>query len=133
MSAGSPTRRSLLIFFQIWGITIGSTIFTNRLQHNLSREFLSQFPGGVDIVYSIIPTINGLPEPTRSDVRHAFAQSLKPLWYTLTGIVGFGLLVSLLMADVPLQNVVDKKWAMEEKNGKLDNQEKRSEEGAASA
>jgi hypothetical protein len=118
----------VLTFLQIWGITIGSTIFTNRLQKNLSHDFLSQFPGGVDIVYSIIPTINGLSEPTRSQVRHAFAQSLKPIWYTITALVAFGFLVSLLMADVPLQNVVDKKWALEDKKAKAEKEEKQSEE-----
>ncbi|KAF9459239.1 MFS multidrug transporter [Collybia nuda] len=129
---------ALFAFFRafagIWGITIGSAIFTNKLTKHLSPEFLAQFPGGVDIVYSIIPTISSLHEPTRSEVRHAFAESLKPIWYTITALVVFAFLVSLLMADVPLQNVVDKRWALEEKRGNAgESGEKRSEEGTVSA
>jgi hypothetical protein len=97
---------------KIWGITIGSTILTNRLKANLPLEFLAQFPGGVDLVYSVIPEIRTLPYPIKDQIREAFGQSLRPIWYTFVGIYAIGLVASLFMRDVPLHNYVDEKRAM---------------------
>ena len=42
----------------------------------------------------------------------AFSGSLQTVWQVMTGIVCVGLLASLLMQDIPLQNAVDEKWAL---------------------
>ncbi|KAJ3846012.1 Mfs1.2 [Lentinula lateritia] len=100
-------------FAQIWGIAIGGAILTNQLKTNLPKAFLAQFPEGTDIIYSIIPQIKALPQPLQDEVRQAFAESLRPVWYTLTGIFGLGFLSSLFMKDVPMHNYVDEKWAIQ--------------------
>ena len=85
-------------------------------------------------MYSIIPEIRGLTEPTKTQVREGFAKSLKPVWYTLTGIVSFALIVSLLMKNIPLQNVVDKRWALQDgKKGEENEHENAEEHGAEDA
>jgi len=100
---------------QIWGITFGSAILTNQLAKNLPPQFTIDFAeGGVEKVYALIPLIPGLPEPLKSEVQYAFGESLRPVWYTLTGISCIGLATSLLMKDVPLHNYVDEQWQLDE-------------------
>lgn len=48
----------------------------------------------------------------KDEVRIAFADALRVIWETMLGILGIGALASLLMRALPLQNVVDEKWAM---------------------
>lgn len=71
--------------------------------------------GAADIAYSAIPVIAGLSEPTRSQVRQAFADSIAVIWQVMIGISGAGLLGSLLMKAVPMHKKVDKKWALSDK------------------
>ncbi|KAF7367019.1 Iron permease [Mycena sanguinolenta] len=91
---------ALFIFIRnfglVWGVPIGGTILQNELQNHLPAEFIAQFPGGVEIAYSIIPVIRTLPEPLRSDVRKAFAQALKT------------------SMPYPLHTSVDRNWGMED-------------------
>lgn len=68
----------------------------------------------MEIAYAAIPQIKLLEEPLRSQVRVAFASSMSVIWQTMIGIAGLGLLFSLLMAEVPLQTVVDENYALKE-------------------
>ncbi|KAH7920100.1 MFS multidrug transporter [Leucogyrophana mollusca] len=103
-------------FALIWAVTIGSAILTNQLAKWLPSDFVATIPGGASNIYAIIPEVRNLPEPLRSEVRQAFSQSLRPLWYTAVGILVMGFIASLFMSDVPLHNYIDEKWAMEEKS-----------------
>ncbi|KAJ7279698.1 iron permease [Mycena rebaudengoi] len=87
------------LFFQTWGITISSTILQNTLQNNLPADFVAQFPPGFEIAYAAIPRIQHLPEPLRSEVRVAFADSLAVIWQTMIGLAGLGLLLSFMMKE----------------------------------
>lgn len=69
----------------------------------------------MSLAYSIIPQIPHIPEPLNTQVKQAFAGSLRTLWEVMIGICGLGLLSALLMKDVPLANVLDDDWAMGEK------------------
>ncbi|EAU87380.2 MFS multidrug transporter [Coprinopsis cinerea okayama7 len=99
---------------QIWGITFGSVALTNELAKRLPNQIVSVTAGGIERVYAFIPAIGTLDEPLRGQVRTAFGESLRPVWYMLCGIIGLGLLSSLLMKDVPLHNYVDEKWMLDE-------------------
>ncbi|KAJ7279696.1 iron permease [Mycena rebaudengoi] len=101
-------------FFQTWGITICSTILQNSLQKNLPGEFVSQFPPGFEIAYAAIPYINKLEEPLRAEVRSAFASSMAVIWRTMIGVAGLGLLISLIMAEIPMTKVVDENFGLVE-------------------
>jgi hypothetical protein len=101
-------------FAQIWGIAIGGAILTNQLRFNLPAEFLAQFPDGTDIIYETIPEIKNLAQPLQDEVRQAFSQSLRPVWYTVTAIFFLGFISSLFMKDIPMHNYVDEKWTMSE-------------------
>ncbi|KAF7340295.1 Iron permease [Mycena venus] len=106
-------------FSLVWGVTVGGTILQNELNKRLPAEFIAQFPGGVEIAYSIIPTIRSLQEPLRTQVRVAFAESMKVVWWTTTGIAGLGFLLSLCMKHYKLHTAVDKDWGMEHAHKKL--------------
>ena len=99
---------------KVWGVTIGGTILQNELHKHLPASFTEQFPQGTEIAYATIPTISSLSEPLRTEVRQAFAASLKVIWEVLLAIAGLGLLSSFLMKAVPLHNAVDEKWALQQ-------------------
>ncbi|KAG8914321.1 hypothetical protein FRC00_014481 [Tulasnella sp. 408] len=104
-------------YSQTWGVTIGATILQNQLKTKLPAEFLDMFPSdGVEITYAAIPQIPGLPEPMRTEVRVAFARSLRVLWLAMIGICAVGLLSVLVMKEVKMHEVTDEGWGLEERN-----------------
>ncbi|KAJ7745274.1 hypothetical protein B0H16DRAFT_1856145 [Mycena metata] len=98
--------------FQTWGITISGTILQNMLRKNLPLAFT--FRPGVEIAYTAIPLIKELEGPLQTDVESAFAQSMVVIWQTMIGISGFGLLLSLLMKEMPMGTTVDENYALKE-------------------
>lgn len=65
------------------------------------------------------------PEPLRTAVRTAFASSTRSIWYFCLGVTCAGLLVSLVMKDIPLATVTD------EENWGLKKREREGNEGKA--
>lgn len=61
------------------------------------------------------------PEPLRSQIRAAYSDSLRPLWFVLLGLAGIGLLASWLMRALPLTASLDTDWGLrdEEKQDNL--------------
>ena len=104
----------LRYFSQIWGITIGGAILQNGLGERLPADFISAFPQGSGVAYSIIPLISGLEEPFKTQVENAFAESLQTMWRVLIAMAGFAFLVSLAMKHLVLHTSIDKDWAIEE-------------------
>ncbi|KAJ3733198.1 iron permease [Lentinula guzmanii] len=99
-------------FSNILGVTIGGSVLQNFLKKNLPSDFSSTFPGGAAIAYSIIPRIPSLQEPLKTEVRTAFAESLRVLWQVMLGVSGMGLLISLTMKGLPLRTELDRKWGV---------------------
>lgn len=82
---------------------------------------MQHFPGGVAIAYSAIPLIPTLDEPLRSQVRVAFADSIRVIWLVLIGVGALGLLSSLFMKGLPLHTQIDESWGIDgEKQGKVE-------------
>lgn len=102
-------------FAAVWGVTIGTAVLQTQLTRRLPPAFVQSLPGGVSIAYSAIPVIPALPEPARTQVRVAFAESIRVLWLVMIGISGVGGLAALLMKGLPLHTQVDESWGMEEK------------------
>ncbi|KAK7039367.1 MFS domain-containing protein [Favolaschia claudopus] len=102
-------------FSQTFGITISSTILQNELKKKLPAAFVAQFPPGFEIAYAAVPVIRTLPEPLRTEVRASFADSLRVVWQTMIGFAGLGLLLSLLMKEIPMHTTVDESYALQEK------------------
>ncbi|KAI0341063.1 iron permease [Trametopsis cervina] len=100
-------------FTQTLGIAIGGTILQNSLQKKLPPSFLSQLPPGTTAAYSAIPIIQSLPEPLRTEVRTAFADSLKLLWEIMIGISALGLATVPLMSEVTMRTDVDDQWRLD--------------------
>ncbi|KIM79120.1 hypothetical protein PILCRDRAFT_823692 [Piloderma croceum F 1598] len=102
-------------FGNILGITIGSTVLTNELGKKLPAEFLAQVPGGVAGAYSAIPLIAHLSEPLRTQVRTAFADSIRVIWLVMIPFGGVGLIAALGMKALKLETVTDEQWGMVQK------------------
>lgn len=68
----------------------------------------------MNLAYSVIPLIRSLDEPLKHSVQIAFGEALAVVWQTMIGIIGIGLLASLMMKDVPLHTYTDKKWDVQE-------------------
>ncbi|KAJ7229116.1 iron permease [Mycena pura] len=107
-------------FFQTWGITIASTILQNKLEKNLPAAFVAQFPAGFEIAYAAIPVIKTLEQPLKKEVQAAFAESMAVIWQVMIGVAGLGLLMSLLMAEVPMDTTVDQNYALKEREERAD-------------
>ncbi|EKM60198.1 uncharacterized protein PHACADRAFT_132704 [Phanerochaete carnosa HHB-10118-sp] len=116
-------------FATVWGATIGTAVLQTQLTKRLPAEFVDMLPDGVAIVYTAITVIPDLPEPLHTQVRVAFADSIRILWLVFIGICGIGALASLLMKGLPLHTQLDEQWGMEEKEG----QESTDEEEAQTA
>ncbi len=95
-------------------MSISGAILRNQLSKHLPAEFLAQLPQGVDVAYSAIPTINGLSEQLRSEVREAFAKSIVVICQVLIGVAGIGFLSSLFMKALSLHMHLDDRWGLEE-------------------
>ncbi|KAJ7727424.1 iron permease [Mycena maculata] len=102
-------------FSQTWGITIASTILQNQLKKKLPAAFIAQFPPGIEIAYAAIPVIRQLEGSLRTEVQAAFADSMAVIWQTMIGVTGVGLLLSFLMAEVPMNTTVDESYALKDK------------------
>lgn len=111
-------------FAQVWGVTIGGTVLQNQLQKRLPADFVAQFPQGTGIAYATIPLINSLPEPLKTEVRVAFAQSLKVVWEVMVGIAGAGLISSLFMKGLPLHTSTDRSWELQQKDQAVNEENK---------
>jgi len=101
-------------FANTWGITIGSTILQNELKKNLPVAFVSQFPSGTEIAYAAIPIIRTLPEPLKTQVQTAFADSLKVIWQTMIGVSGLGIISLLFLEEVPMKEFTDEAFGLSE-------------------
>lgn len=84
------------------------------MKKKLPAEFLQQFPQGTSVAYSIIPIINTLQDPFRSQVRIAFAESLQSYWLVLMSVAAAGLVAALFMEALPLHTVMDRSWGLED-------------------
>ncbi|SCV68369.1 BQ2448_490 [Microbotryum intermedium] len=99
-------------FGEVFGISIGATILQNSLAADLPKEFLAKFNGEAEIAFSAIPNIVELAEPLRSQVREAFASSLRVIWLTMVFISGVGFILSLFIQDIKLTTETDERWGM---------------------
>ncbi|KZV81303.1 MFS general substrate transporter [Exidia glandulosa HHB12029] len=100
-------------FGQVWGVTLGASILQNELLHRLPKTFTDTLPSGVQVAFAVIPKIKDLPEPVLSQVRKAFADSVRVIWWAIFGIAVFGGLTHILMREIPLPTHTDDNWALE--------------------
>jgi hypothetical protein len=92
-------------YSQTWGLTIGATILQNGLKRKLPSEFFEMFGSvarGAEISYTVIRTIPSLPEPLRTQVKVAFADSLRTIWFFMTALCIIG------------HEATDEDWGMKE-------------------
>jgi hypothetical protein len=79
---------------------------------------LQQFPDRANLVYGVIPTISGMPQPLKRQVQDAFLDSMRLVWIVMAGCAAAGLVSVFLIRDIPLARTVDKKWGLKEKEAK---------------
>jgi len=103
-------------YAQTWGVTIGGTILQNELKKKLPSSFLAMFPAdGVQISYAVIPTIPDLPEPLRTQVRVAFASSLREIWIVMAALCVAGAACVFGMKEIKMHEVTDEDWGLAHK------------------
>ncbi|KAJ7235108.1 iron permease [Mycena haematopus] len=105
-------------FSKSWSIAIRATILQNELQRQLPAAFIESFIPGQDLTYVSIPPIRSLSEPLQTEVRVAFANSLRLLWKVMLVLCGAGLLTVFTQREIPLHRKTDPKWGM--KDGSAD-------------
>lgn len=105
------TATSANNFFREIGAAVGSalftTIFTTRLTDNLTEVFAGA-PGGAEGAgeSSLTPAaVQQLPEPFRSGVIDAYADSLAPSFWYLVPLVAVGLLLAVFLPVIKLSDV----------------------------
>lgn len=94
---------------------------------------MSQFSEGTSVAYSIVPVIPTLEEPLRTQVRVAFADSLRILWFVMIGIGGLGLLSSLMMRGLSLKRETDEKVEHSAQEGSGDSESVKDQKESISA
>ena len=72
--------------------------------------------------------MRALPEPARTQVREAFADSMVVMWQVMTGIAAVGLLSSVFMKGLPLHTEVDARWGIEESKPSAGQEEEKAVE-----
>ena len=94
-------------FAQSWGITICATILQNGLRTRLPAELSSKLAAksNVEIAYAVIPLIRDLSEPLKTQVRAAFADSMRIIWQTMIGFAGAGFLTTLLLKEIKMHEL----------------------------
>lgn len=112
-----------LLLDQSWGITVCATILQNGLRTRLPPDFSAQFQSRskVEIAYAAIPLIPTLPEPLKTEVKGAFADSMSIIWKTMIGFTGAGLLLVFLLKEIPMHKHNDERFTIEgKKDASLD-------------
>ncbi|KAI0789793.1 iron permease [Abortiporus biennis] len=112
------------VFAQTWGIAISGTILQNQLKQKIPQSFLSTFPDVADLAFAAIPEIHTLPEPLRTEVQKAFAESLSTVWKVMIGIAGAGFLSTLLLKEVTMHSATDDRFGLNGNDTKLGDEEK---------
>lgn len=127
-------------FGQVFGISIGSTVLQNQLVKNLPAAFYAHFgTGSSGIAFAAIPFIKTLfvpsrilwlyerimltsilaslirPEPLKTEVRVAFADSLRRVWQVSIGIAGLAFLASLFIQNLALATETNSEWGLGER------------------
>nr|VWP00177.1 Polyketide synthase/peptide synthetase [Ganoderma boninense] len=101
-------------FANSWGVVAGGAILQNVLSHNLPASYLVTLPRNREFAYAIIPHIRRLPEPLKGQVREAFADGTRLVWWVMLGLSVAGLATCLLMREVEIKTSMDETWALQE-------------------
>ena len=80
--------------------------------------FTDGLPAGTQLAYAAIPHINALPEALRAQVRGAFADSMRVVWYVMLAVSVLGLLSTMLMREVAMTNTLDATWGLQDEKAK---------------
>ncbi|KAG8911339.1 hypothetical protein FRC00_006670 [Tulasnella sp. 408] len=108
-------------YSQTWGVTLGGTILQNELKKKLPQAFLELFHGeGGEIAYAAIPKIKALAEPLKTEVRDAFAGSLRTMWFVMLAISLLGFTTVLGMKQLKMHEETDENWGLEEQKKVVD-------------
>jgi hypothetical protein len=106
-------------------------VLQNQLKQKLPPSFAAQFPQGLEIAFATITIIKGLEELLCSEVRTAFALSMRTVWLVIIGISDAGLLATALLKEVPMLTIPEERFELKEKEQRDDVERAASEMTAA--
>ncbi|KIO28004.1 hypothetical protein M407DRAFT_22771 [Tulasnella calospora MUT 4182] len=111
-------------YAQTWGVTIGATILQNELKRKLPQSFVEALTSagghGVEFSYAAIPAIRVLEEPVKTQVKEAFASSLRIVWLVMAALAALGTVTVFGMKELRLHEVTDEDWGLKEKKEQAD-------------
>lgn len=101
---------SATMFFRLNGQAVGTGVFgavlTSRLAHHLQEKMGAAAAGFHDVTNNMAQAQH-LPEPIRSQVLQAFAQSMDDVFLAGIPIAVLALISALLLKEIPLQRSLD--------------------------
>jgi len=103
------TATSANNFFREIGATVGiaavGAVFTNRLTDRLAEALVAGASKLGDSASSLTPAlVRALPEPLRSNIVSAYADSLTPIFGWLVPLFVVAALLGLFLKEIPLEN-----------------------------
>ncbi|KAJ7658792.1 iron permease [Mycena polygramma] len=113
-------------FAQTWGLTISATIPQNSLKKNLPAAFVAQFPPGFAWIRNRLCRDSCHPSAGKAAAYRGASSFLEQhggYLQMMIEITGLGLLLSFLMAELPMATTVDETYALVEKNQEADSVE----------
>lgn len=104
----------------IWGATIATAVFNNRVDALVPRiadsAICGKLSNGQAYERATKIFIESIPDPaTIAQVRFVYVDALHVVWYVSLAFAGLGFLLVFLEKEVPLRKELDTKFAMEEK------------------
>ncbi|KAI0642525.1 major facilitator superfamily domain-containing protein [Trametes meyenii] len=127
---------------QAWASSISATIFQNGVRARLPAAFLARIPPDQDVAYAGIPLIPLIAgegegegeggEALQREVRAAFAESVRVVWFVALGLCAAGVASVGMMRHVPLHGRMDARFGMRGKEEEDGQREARAEVGESS-
>jgi hypothetical protein len=92
------------------GVAVFGTLFTSRLADNLGGALAANaeeaMQAGITSPDTLVPSaVQAADEPLRSAIVDAYANSLAPVFWYLVPILAVGLLLALVLKEIPLSDM----------------------------
>ncbi|KAJ7670009.1 hypothetical protein DFH06DRAFT_981308, partial [Mycena polygramma] len=113
---------------QTRGITISASILQNTVKRRFPARFVKELPDGSDFAYAALTRIAALPEPLQHEVKVPFGEGISAIYRVMIGVAALGFVCPLFMKEVPMRGKVDPKFALKERDEKVDEEAGKKEQ-----
>lgn len=89
-----PEQR-LTLHNAVIGNTVASVALTNELSKKLPQQFVDRLPAGIPSAFSAITELKDLPEPLKGQVKQAYSESFRTIWYVCIAFVSLSISIPI--------------------------------------